>query len=126
MHPFWSNWVCLVSECVYVLKDILSPGVLWMCLHLTQDSRKGNGAWLYFDAEEFYFSFVRSLHPPLKAKQSPAGRLHKYCDWQLLDAAVLSPFLQLPSDLGRHSNASWLSCWCSEGDLAIPALNLVI
>lgn len=100
MHPFWSNCVCLVSECVHALKDILSPGVLWMCLHLTQDSRKGNGAWLYFDAEEFYFSFVGSLHPPLKAKQSPAGRLHKYCDWQL-------PGLLLSSPLSYNCLATW-------------------
>lgn len=60
-------WVCVFWRTPW------APGAPWMCLHLTQDSWGGNGTWLCFDAEEFYFSFVRSLHPPLKAKQSPAA-----------------------------------------------------
>lgn len=96
---------CCLSECVYVLKDILSPGMLWMCLSLTQGSRKGNGAWLYFDTVEFYFSFVRSLHPPLKAKQSPR-RLHKYCDWQLQGCCCPFPFPTIAERLREAQQSS--------------------
>lgn len=80
-------------------KHSRSAGLLWICVQLTrgQQRRKSSSACVLTQTE-FCFSFVNSLHPPLRTnKHSSTG---KYCDWQ--PRVVFFPFPTFHGDRGWH------------------------
>lgn len=83
---------------VYFEGHLESGGTVDVCGAVKKEMNFG----VCFDAEEFYFSFVKSLHPLLKAKQSPAA-LVNIVTGSLSVVLLFSPFLHVLGDPGWHS-----------------------